>query len=273
MVGIAVGAVVGLLALAAPAVIGMIPTDEVVAEAPPTSAPPQRTATPTSTPTPIAPSPTPTPVETTPEPVSKCAGVPAGTDRGDISPGATGVVELSTASGLASVYRVVSGDSYWAIVERFCLDSDDFDRANDFGGPGEIYAGDYLAILAEGTSDAVALNEAARGGYRTHQDCDAIARISLADPNADGRIPVSMTGTVVDTGSGEYAEGPVENVDGTPTFYTVQPGDTYRGIGDRFCIDAITLQAFHDAGGPERILQPGDRVQLRPTSRTIASKG
>lgn len=273
MLGIAVGSVVGLLALAAPAVIGMIPTDEVVAEAPPTSAPPQRTVAPTPTPTVAAPSPTPTPAETTPEPESKCLGVPAGTDRGDISPGATGVVEQSNADGLATVYRVVPGDSYWAIVERFCLESGQFNSANNFGGAGEIYAGDYLAILAEGQPTALALNEAAKGGYRTHQDCDAIARISLAEPNAEGRIPVSMSGTIVDTGTGEYAEGPVEKVDGKPTFYTVQPGDTYRGIGDRFCVDAITVQQFNEAGGPEHVLQPGDRVQLRPTSRTIASRG
>ncbi|MEW1835930.1 LysM domain-containing protein [Microbacterium sp. NPDC079995] len=274
MVGIAVGSVVGLLALAAPAVIGMIPTDEVVAEAPPTSAPPQRMVTPTPTPTVAVPTATPTPTPTpTPERESKCLGVPAGKDRGDISPGATGVVERSNADGLATVYRVVSGDSYWAIVERFCLNSGDFNRANNFGGAGEIYAGDYLAILAEGQPTALALNEAAKGGYRTHQDCDAIARISLAEPNAEGRIPVSMSGTIVDTGKGEYAEGSVEKVDGKPTFYTVQPGDTYRGIGDRFCVDAITVQQFNDAGGPERILQPGDRVQLRPTSRTIASRG
>lgn len=275
MLGIAVGSVVGLLALAAPAVIGMIPTDEVVAEAPPTSAAPQWTATPTPTPTP-APTrlpPLPTPVATTPAPESKCLGVPAGTDRGDISPGATGVVERSNGKGLATVYRVVSGDSYWAIVERFCLASEDFNSANNFGGAGDIYAGDYLAVLAEGQPEALALNEAAKGGYRTHQDCDAIARISLAEPNAEGRIPVSMSGTVVDTGKGEYAEGSVEKVDGKPTFYTVQPGDTYRGIGDRFCVDAITVQAFNEAGGPEHVLQPGDRVQLRPTSRTIAAQG
>lgn len=272
MLGIAVGAVVGLLALAAPAVIGMIPTDEVVAEAPSPSATPERIATPTPTPTP-EPS-EPAPVETTPAPPeSKCLGVAPGKDRGSISPGATGVVERSNAKGLATVYRVVSNDSYWAIVERFCLDSGEFDAANAFDGAGDIYAGDYLAILPEGMETALALNEAKKGGYRTHQDCDGIARIELSEPDSSGRIAVSMTGKLVDSGVGEYAEGPVEKVDGAPTFYTVQPGDTYRGIGDRFCVDAITVQQFNQAGGPERVLQPGDRVQLRPTSRSIEAKG
>ncbi|MDT3345870.1 LysM domain-containing protein [Microbacterium aquilitoris] len=274
MLGIAVGAVVGLLALAAPAVIGMIPTDEVVAEAPSPSTSPARIAPPTPTPTPT-PEPTePAPVETTPAPPeSKCLGVAPGKDRGSISPGATGVVERSNGKGLATVYRVVSNDSYWAIVERFCLDSGDFDAANAFDGAGDIYEGDYLAILPEGTVTAAALNEAKKGGYRTHQDCDGIARIEVSEPTSSGRISVSMSGALTDTGTGEYAEGPVEKVDGKPTFYTVQPGDTYRGIGDRFCVDAITVQRFNEAGGPEHILQPGDRVQLRPTSRSIEAKG
>ncbi|WP_349310149.1 LysM peptidoglycan-binding domain-containing protein [Microbacterium sp. MM2322] len=273
LVGIAVGAVVGLLALAAPAIIGMIPTDEVVAEAPPSSAAPEPIAS-TPPPRPTLEPTQPAPVETTPAPPeSKCDGVPVGKDRGSISPGAEGVVERSNAKGLSTVYRVVSNDSYWAIIERFCLDSDEFNAANNFAGADDIYEGDFLAILPEGQSTAAALNEAKKGGYRTHQDCDGIARISLGKPNAEGRIPVSTTGTVVDSGTGEYAEGPVEKVDGKPTYYTVQPGDTYRGIGDRFCIDAITVQAFNEAGGPERVLQPGDRVQLRPTSRTIESKG
>lgn len=274
MLGIAVGAVVGLLALAAPAVIGMIPTDEVVAEAPSPSATPERIATPTPTPTPTPEPSEPAPVETTPAPPeSKCLGVAPGKDRGSISPGATGVVERSNAKGLATVYRVVSNDSYWAIVERFCLDSGEFDAANAFDGAGDIYEGDYLAILPEGMETALALNEAKKGGYRTHQDCDGIARIELSEPDSSGRIAVSMTGKLVDSGVGEYAEGPVEKVDGAPTFYTVQPGDTYRGIGDRFCVDAITVQQFNQAGGPERVLQPGDRVQLRPTSRSIEAKG
>ncbi|MDT3330038.1 LysM domain-containing protein [Microbacterium sp. KSW-18] len=274
MLGIAVGAVVGLLALAAPAVIGMIPTDEVVAEAPSPSTSPARIAPPTPTPTPTPEPAEPAPVETTPAPPeSKCLGVAPGKDRGSISPGATGVVERSNGKGLATVYRVVSNDSYWAIVERFCLDSGDFDAANAFDGAGDIYEGDYLAILPEGTVTAAALNEAKKGGYRTHQDCDGIARIEVSEPTSSGRISVSMSGALTDTGTGEYAEGPVEKVDGKPTFYTVQPGDTYRGIGDRFCVDAITVQRFNEAGGPEHILQPGDRVQLRPTSRSIEAKG
>ena len=74
-----------------------------------------------------------------------------------------------------------------------------------------------------------------------------------------------------------YIEGMTAEGMPTPTpgpfYYTVQPGDTYRGIGDRFCVDAITVQAFNEAGGPEHVLQPCDRVQLRPTSRTIAAQG
>jgi hypothetical protein len=271
LIGIAVGAVVGLLALAAPAVIGMIPTDEVVAEAPtltPTRTPePVASATPTPTREPVVtPTPTPTPAE------SACLRVTPGKDRGATYPGADGSVEKTNGGGLATVYRVASNDSYWAILDRFCVDGDTFDSANGFAGAEEIYEGDYLAILPEGAGDAAALNEAANGGYRTHQDCDAIARIELSEPDG-GRIAVSLTGQIVDSGEGEYAEGPVESVDGVPTYYTVQPGDTYRGIGDRFCVDSITVQAFNDGGGPESVLQPGDRVQLRPTSGSIEYQG
>lgn len=271
LIGIAVGAVVGLLALAAPAVIGMIPTDEVVAEAPTPTATvrpaPEQTVTPTPTPEPVAtPSPTPTPVE------SACLRVTPGEDRGATYPGADGSVERTNGEGLATVYQVASNDSYWAILDRFCVDSATFDNANGFAGAEDIYEGDYLAILPEGTGAAAALNEAANGGYRTHQDCDAIARIELSEPEG-GRIAVSLSGQILDSGEGEYAEGPVENVDGIPTYYTVQPGDTYRGIGDRFCVDSITVQEFNDGGGPARVLQPGDRVQLRPTSRSIEYRG
>lgn len=264
MVGIAAGAVVGLLALAAPGLIGLIPTDQVVAErqtpTPAATPTPTSTATPTLVPTNTVES-TPTP---TPEVEARCAGVTPGTDSGARS-GANGSVTASDA-GLPSVYFVAGGDSYWSIADRFCLDSAVIADLNGIDDATGIYADTYLALAADAESRVIRLNEELRGGYRTHQDCDAIARIEITGDGATRQV--SLSGTIIDSGSGEYAEGTVEKVDGTPTYYTVQPGDTYRGIGDRFCVDSQTVQAFNDAGA-SRVLQPGDRVQLRPTSRTI----
>lgn len=50
--------------------------------------------------------------------------------------------------------------------------------------------------------------------------------------------------------------------DGLIETYTVAPGDTLIAIGERFCVDYVTVGAFNDRFMTD--LQPGDVLILRP---------
>lgn len=52
----------------------------------------------------------------------------------------------------------------------------------------------------------------------------------------------SITGTRVDTGANEYATGAAND---DLTEYVVASGDTFRGIGARFCIDDVHLAVIN----------------------------
>ena len=52
--------------------------------------------------------------------------------------------------------------------------------------------------------------------------------------------------------------------DGQIATYTVASGDTGYGIGDRLCIDYITLLAYNGKFAPPNEIQPGDVLILRP---------
>ena len=46
--------------------------------------------------------------------------------------------------------------------------------------------------------------------------------------------------------------------------YTVQPGDALAAIGERFCIDYITVGVYSHRMPPGKTIQPGDILVLRP---------
>ena len=65
-----------------------------------------------------------------------------------------------------------------------------------------------------------------------------------------------------DRGPLEYASGPVTlNADGEVETYTVQSGDAGTSIGERFCVDYVTLLVANDAWPT---LQPGDVLVINP---------
>lgn len=64
-----------------------------------------------------------------------------------------------------------------------------------------------------------------------------------------------------DRGPSEYAQGTVTlDENGNPETYTVAPGDAGMSIGERFCIDYVSLLAANDTFPT---LQPGTVLWLR----------
>jgi hypothetical protein len=65
-----------------------------------------------------------------------------------------------------------------------------------------------------------------------------------------------------DRGPSEYAQGTVTLDDeGNPKYYTVAPGDSGMSIGERFCIDYVSLLAVNDAFPT---MHPGQVLQISP---------
>jgi hypothetical protein len=72
--------------------------------------------------------------------------------------------------------------------------------------------------------------------------------------------------TLVDMGSTEFARGTVtRNAEGTIATYTVAAGDAGMAIGERFCVDYITVFQYNDIYPTP---QAGDVVLLLPASRS-----
>lgn len=205
-----------------------------------------------------------------------CDNAPAGHDLGEQwSSGAQGTVEDRNADGLATLYTVGQGDSYRAVVERFCLDAREFDRLNGITD-GQLYYGDVVALREEGANRAQRADRIPGDSgpvYYTHQDCTGpIARVNLyrLEGDPEGETRVEMSGTPRDTRPGKYASGTVEVVDGQPIRYTVDAGDTWRGIGDRFCTDSVMLSMYNErAGLVGDPLHPGDVVEITPQRKTV----
>jgi hypothetical protein len=65
-----------------------------------------------------------------------------------------------------------------------------------------------------------------------------------------------------DRGSREFASGTVTfGADGGVETYTVAPGDAGEAIGERFCVDYITLYVANDK---HPTVHPGDVLQINP---------
>lgn len=69
----------------------------------------------------------------------------------------------------------------------------------------------------------------------------------------------SITGVRVDTGTAEHATGTAND---DLTEYVVGSGDTFTGIGDRFCIDSIHLAMINHRDSVE--LYTGETIRLFP---------
>ena len=72
--------------------------------------------------------------------------------------------------------------------------------------------------------------------------------------------------TIVDTGAREPASGStVSDASGRIVGYKVDAGDAGAAIGERFCIDYVTVLVHNDSFGPNAI-QPGQVLELVPGS-------
>lgn len=86
----------------------------------------------------------------------------------------------------------------------------------------------------------------------------AIHPYGAHDPNA------RLAGELTDMGATDLASGDVGyTADGLIATYTVAAGDTLVAIGERFCVDYVTVGAYNDRFGTKQI-QPGDVLVLRP---------
>lgn len=114
------------------------------------------------------------------------------------------------------------------------------------GAEGEplMSAGNGTWFSAEGPGDCA--TNAAIHPYGAH------------DPSA------RLAGELTDMGANEYASGEVGyTADGLIETYTVASGDSLIAIGERFCVDYVTVGAYNDRFG-SKVIQPGDVLVLRP---------
>ncbi|GAA5210629.1 LysM peptidoglycan-binding domain-containing protein [Microbacterium kyungheense] len=114
------------------------------------------------------------------------------------------------------------------------------------------------SVVAAGPDSAVVADEA---------QCASRARI----PWMQSEFP-ALVGTLVDNGPTELADGQVGyDAEGQIATYTVQPGDAGESIGNRFCIDFLSLASYNGRNGP-KVIQPGDVLVLRPTTEDWAER-
>lgn len=94
-------------------------------------------------------------------------------------------------------------------------------------------------------------------------DCTTNALITIG--SADGEtMHAKLLGELVDMGESELANGPVTlDADGEIFSYEVEAGDSLIAIGERFCVDYVTVGSFNHVRGFEPIA-PGDVLYLRP---------
>ncbi|MGR6742169.1 LysM peptidoglycan-binding domain-containing protein [Microbacterium sp. F1-18] len=115
-----------------------------------------------------------------------------------------------------------------------------------------------------------------QGGVAGYQDIDGGVSIrakgpgdcptwAMINPYDAWNSTARLGGTITDLGPTTYASGEVGlNDEGEISTYTVASGDTAYGIGDRLCIDYITVLAYNGKFMPAPEIQPGDILILRP---------
>ena len=94
-------------------------------------------------------------------------------------------------------------------------------------------------------------------------DCSTNAFINIGSDDGSAHH-AKLLGELVDMGTSELARGPVtRDADGRIFSYEVQSGDSLIAIGERFCVDYVTVGNFNHVRGFEPIA-PGDVLYLRP---------
>lgn len=94
-------------------------------------------------------------------------------------------------------------------------------------------------------------------------DCTTNAFINIGSTDGE-TMHAKLLGELVDMGESELASGPVTlDADGEIFSYEVEAGDSLIAIGERFCVDYVTVGSFNHVRGFEPIA-PGDVLYLRP---------
>lgn len=118
--------------------------------------------------------------------------------------------------------------------------------AGGTAGEGLVDLGDGISVPAGGPGD-----------------CTSNAFINISSDDGSPMY-AKLLDDLVDMGESALARGPVTlDADGEILSYEVQSGDSLIAIGERFCVDYVTVGAFNHVRGNEPIA-PGDVLFLRP---------
>lgn len=97
------------------------------------------------------------------------------------------------------------------------------------------------------------------------ETCDNLSFITTPSHELGSDDPVELRGELVDLGASAHASGTVgHNVEGQIQTYTVAAGDSLTGIGERFCVDYVTVAVYNHRFPPNPTIQPGDVLTMRP---------
>jgi len=157
-----------------------------------------------------------------------------------------GLVAMAAPAVITTAPAVVDVAS-WA-SERLTVDPSPTptSRADTSDPVGYVALGDGISVPAGGPGD-----------------CTTNAFINI-EGDADLTMHAKLLGELVEMGASELASGPVTlDADGEIFSYEVQPGDSLIAIGQRFCIDYVTVGSYNHVRGNEPIA-PGDVLYLRP---------
>lgn len=157
-----------------------------------------------------------------------------------------GLVAMAAPAVITTAPAVVDVAS-WA-SERLTVDPSPTptSRADTSDPVGYVALGDGISVPAGGPGD-----------------CTTNAFINI-EGEADLTMHAKLLGELVEMGASELASGSVTlDADGEIFSYEVQPGDSLIAIGQRFCIDYVTVGSYNHVRGNEPIA-PGDVLYLRP---------
>ncbi|WAA66335.1 LysM peptidoglycan-binding domain-containing protein [Microbacterium oxydans] len=157
----------------------------------------------------------------------------------------------AAAPAVVSAAPAVFGVASWA-SERFAAaepSTTPTSRAADAEDPARenlVSLGDGISVPAGGPGD-----------------CTTNAFINIGSDDGE-TMHAKLLGELVEMGESELARGPVTlDADGEIFSYEVQAGDSLIAIGERFCVDYVTVGSFNHVRGFEPIA-PGDVLYLRP---------
>lgn len=157
-----------------------------------------------------------------------------------------GLVAVAAPAVIGAAPAVVDAGSW--VSERFAAEPSTAptSRAEKTEQGGLVDLGDGISVPAGGPGD-----------------CTTNALINIYRDDGSP-MHAKLLGELVEMGASELASGPVTlDAAGEIFSYEVQAGDSLIAIGERFCVDYVTVSSFNHVRGNEPI-SPGDTLYLRP---------